>query len=697
MKSISSMNMLLDGMSLTCGRRFRWATLMKQKFFDCIDREMMEEALKSLPESLEEMYADVLRRIPKGYSNKVRLILIWLAYSMRPLTLQELACAASLPDPRKVLEICTSSLVTVSRKVPFRTGLDFGEKDIVKFDHFSVKEYLTSGHLLASGSETAYFYATPLAAHLEIAQISVSYLLKTNKYDLVTNKRINPTPAEDLNFDSSEEPSSLPPPTMHPKEFWLPVFPLLDYSVGWYHHVWEADVIEESTYRRPDQQISEVQRAEGCADQELLRRQIHSLFCSKFFQSFKNWLLLLPEWECRYIHHPSRECPIYGVPHYSPIVAVSWLNLPDHVQRLIGSGISVDGDADLESESAQLRTKPIYAAAKAGRLQVLKLLLEHSASLEQWEMDTIAQENERHGVAVLSTIVEARPHLAIENSTVVQSAMNDSKDILRYSLDVPGPVTLTENLLVSILKNFSFRSPFEDDLVEIILSRADGIGCDNHRILKFFFRESNCRQAIRVVIDRYKPPPSMVQQLVKWAIGNIRSGYRVLAAVLKYYNDVDVEFSPEMLAEAASSNLDAIEMFWTILRNNKNCIAINDRVMAGIADNYRAIYIMSLLMDHEGCREKDPLDPSAIIGRYVDDAVISHLDTCVTGLSLQMIEAAARWEPDAIEYLQAHARPNITFIRNIAETAPSSSSPRHRPALAITPSKTLETKTPTRS
>ncbi len=574
---------------------------MKQKFSDCIDREMMQEALKNLPEIFEQMYADVLRRIPKGYQKKVRLILMWLAYSIRPLTLQELACAASLPDPRKVLEICTSRLVTVSRKVLERAGLGSGEEDIVKFDHFSVKEYLTSGHLLASGSETAYFYATPLLAHLEIAQISVSHLLKTNKFDLVTKKRFNPTPAEDLNANSSKEPSSLPLPSLSHKEFWLPEFPLLDYSVESYRHVWAADAMEESTHRRPEKRISNVQQAEGCAEQKVLRRQIYDLFCDKFSQTLTNWFHLLPEWKRRCNCFPS------DLLQCLPLLVASYLNLPDHVHRLIGSGTCVDGDASLESAFAQLRTKPIYAAAKTGRLQVLKLLLDNNTSLEQWEMDTIARENEQHGVAVLSTILEARPHLAIENNTVIQSAMNmRSTDTLRYSLDVPSLVTVTETLLINILRN-CLRLAFEDDLIEMILSRADDIRCDTHRILKVFLRESSCAKSIRMMIDQYKPPPSMAQQMAKWAVGNTWSGDMMLAVVLKYYNEIDVDFSPDMLAEAASHNPGAMEMFWVILRYNKKCIAINDRVLAGIADNYRAIHIMSLLIDHEACSTKDSL------------------------------------------------------------------------------------------
>ena len=86
-------------------------------FSDCKDRENLQKALTKLPDSLEAIYADVLvNRIPKDYAEKARLMFIWLSYSVRPLTIRELATVADLPGLGDVLEICTSSLVSLRRQ-----------------------------------------------------------------------------------------------------------------------------------------------------------------------------------------------------------------------------------------------------------------------------------------------------------------------------------------------------------------------------------------------------------------------------------------------------------------------------------------------------------------------------------------------------------------------------------------------------
>ena len=147
---------------------------------------MMGDALRSLPETLEGLYEDLLKRIPEDYKEKARLILIWLAYSSQPLTLQELASAVSIPNPQKVLDVYNSSLVSLQR--PDDRSHEFDDQhhnisdSIVKLDHFSVKEYILSDHLRAS-EYTFYFHVSPLVAHLTIAETLVSHIINTNHID----------------------------------------------------------------------------------------------------------------------------------------------------------------------------------------------------------------------------------------------------------------------------------------------------------------------------------------------------------------------------------------------------------------------------------------------------------------------------------------------------------------------------------
>jgi hypothetical protein len=52
--------------------------------------------LEALPTSLEETYRRILDKIPKGNEREIRTILMLLTYSMRPMTIKEVAEATAL-------------------------------------------------------------------------------------------------------------------------------------------------------------------------------------------------------------------------------------------------------------------------------------------------------------------------------------------------------------------------------------------------------------------------------------------------------------------------------------------------------------------------------------------------------------------------------------------------------------------------
>lgn len=210
----------MGSISLTYGRRFRWATLIEQGFLDCIDDEMMRDALENLPETLEGLYADLLRHIRKDYREKSRLILMWLTYYLEPLSLRALASAVSIPNPQEVLEIRTSSLFSLQRDNGRSPELEHEhrniENDVVKLDHFSVKEYSTSRSILTS-DDTTCFHADPLMAHLTMAEIFVTHLIRTNDISIFHLKNIDLITRMREYFRSRYRSE----------------FPLLDYSIMW--------------------------------------------------------------------------------------------------------------------------------------------------------------------------------------------------------------------------------------------------------------------------------------------------------------------------------------------------------------------------------------------------------------------------------------------------------------------------------
>ena len=609
------LNHSLGDFPLTCARRFRWVYLVEQRFLGCNKPDILRKALRDLPKEVVEIYAQVLKDIPEDDKETARLILIWLTYSVRPLTLRELASAVSIPSPPKVLDICTSSLVSLQPRYSKST-------EVVKFDHFSVKEYLTSEKFRTS-PETAFFYASPLIAHLTMAEISVSRFININNFNLATRKSTGAKLAEDLDAES-----------------WPPgKDPLLGYSTLWYKHIQQADAIDRSKFQSAEtQQISSV-----------LRVQSHRLFCEEFSQSFQNWYTLL--WEHRhYIDDiPLRLCGEAT----SPIIMASLAGLPNNVQRLLDDRADIDGDVanvnpDPKSTLDSLITRPIHAAAISGDLETLRLLLKKGATLNQSELDMVARENIRQGVNLLTDILKARPILKITDNTMMASAQNwRSKEMLRYILDHENH--LTQSQLVKIAKNY-VNGNENHDVIERIISYGERINCDRNDMLIAFLRWGNCDHHIGIVLDRYQPSNSMTNLIIQSVFKN-DNGRWMLPTVMAYYFGVDIHISPDMLDEALKSHDNFLKV--AIILNHAKTVVVGTYTLQSLKHTSNGFFSMNLLMNHEKCEYKD--------GYLVLYSFRKHLSTCPIKITNERIQLAAQLDETALETLRKNARPNVIF------------------------------------
>ena len=145
--------------------------------------------LAELPETLDETYERVLNNINEYNRERACRLLHCLAVAVRPLRVEELAeiltfnfdgahAVAGVPmfhadrrpedQEKAVLSLC-SSLITV---VPDNWG-----SRVVQFSHFSVKEFLTSRHLV--GQMTSY-QILPVPAHTILAQVCLGLLLHSD-------------------------------------------------------------------------------------------------------------------------------------------------------------------------------------------------------------------------------------------------------------------------------------------------------------------------------------------------------------------------------------------------------------------------------------------------------------------------------------------------------------------------------------
>jgi hypothetical protein len=122
----SSFSNILNNDNLTVFySRFRLVSLQIGELQDCHNEDQLEGRLQCLPHDLDEVYDRIISGIK--HREDALMIMQWLSFSARPLTLAEVAQVTgvapdtdqglrfkpsrALADPRSVLMIC-SSLVT---------------------------------------------------------------------------------------------------------------------------------------------------------------------------------------------------------------------------------------------------------------------------------------------------------------------------------------------------------------------------------------------------------------------------------------------------------------------------------------------------------------------------------------------------------------------------------------------------------
>ncbi|KAF7973989.1 hypothetical protein HWV62_13595 [Athelia sp. TMB] len=161
---------------------FRWVALQIAELSKCPTRRAVNEQLRSLPKDLDEMYERSLSR--SANRHELKQLLIWLAFSVRHLRLEELADVTAIdfssndtptydPDllyfsPMHVLDLC-AGFVTL---IPIGESTDLGT---VKLAHMSVKDYLVSDRIKAGAA--SFFGVDAILAHNMITATCLAYLL----------------------------------------------------------------------------------------------------------------------------------------------------------------------------------------------------------------------------------------------------------------------------------------------------------------------------------------------------------------------------------------------------------------------------------------------------------------------------------------------------------------------------------------
>jgi hypothetical protein len=140
---------------------------------------------------LDETYERILREIKKPNRDHARRLLQCLVVAIRPLQVEELAevLAIDFDDAKEIPKLNPSwrwedqerALLTSCSSLIAIVGT--GRSRVVQFSHFSVKEYLTSARLAISSQDVLRYHIAIEPAHTILAQACVSVLLQLGDHD----------------------------------------------------------------------------------------------------------------------------------------------------------------------------------------------------------------------------------------------------------------------------------------------------------------------------------------------------------------------------------------------------------------------------------------------------------------------------------------------------------------------------------
>ncbi|KAF7974283.1 hypothetical protein HWV62_13088 [Athelia sp. TMB] len=186
---------------------FRWVALQIAELSKCLTRRAVNEQLRSLPKDLDEMYERSLSR--SANRHELKQLLIWLAFSVRHLRLEELADVTAIdfssndtptydPDllyfsPMHVLDLCAGfvTLIPIGELRWSRSSIEdqgariLGSKGTVKLAHMSVKDYLVSDRIKAGAA--SFFGVDAILAHNMITATCLAYLLHLGSHSSFDN------------------------------------------------------------------------------------------------------------------------------------------------------------------------------------------------------------------------------------------------------------------------------------------------------------------------------------------------------------------------------------------------------------------------------------------------------------------------------------------------------------------------------
>lgn len=288
----------------------------------------IRQSLARLPEGLNDTYAGILQRVRREDVGILRKALLWVAFAVLPLTLDELHEAVAVDADTDTLEAVRECRLTHPRDI-LSIGsslLSVSGAGYIRLAHLSVKDYLLSDEL-KNNLALSMFYLTPEEANHELATDCITYLTLDTFASGPVEK------AEDW-------------------EARLWNHPLLKHaSKSWSYYFRAAKPTTELTVLVSD------------------------FFSASSTETFMSWIQVLnSNWIFNWNDYPRHATPLYYAASFG---------LSDLVKNLLKNG------DDVNTPGSRFGGTPLHGATLREHISIMKLLLESGADASKADFNCI--------------------------------------------------------------------------------------------------------------------------------------------------------------------------------------------------------------------------------------------------------------------------------------------------------------------
>lgn len=215
---------------------FRWVDCQIQTLRRCSSRAEVRKALKDRPETLDQTYERILRKIRPNLRNHALRLLQWLCIAYEPVDVRHIMASFGAiigetphfdPDAQfvsieKVLALCPGLVIKREPRPIFMQAMEDNtmkeNTECVQIAHYSVKEYLVSSRLPAAPDPLHMFRIQEPLAYLTMAKVYLVYAI-FGPSEAISQIPFNSQPET---FSGSSEAISQTASSSEPKTFSSP-------------------------------------------------------------------------------------------------------------------------------------------------------------------------------------------------------------------------------------------------------------------------------------------------------------------------------------------------------------------------------------------------------------------------------------------------------------------------------------------